>query len=44
MKIVLFLITIIYVTNTNSIDEMMLYDGEKYLERLLITKTIMKRV
>ena len=35
MKIVYFLITIIYVTNINSIDEMMLYDGEQYLERLL---------
>ena len=35
MKVVYFLITIIYVTNTNSIDGMMLYDGEQHLERLL---------
>ena len=33
MKIVYFLITIIYVTNTNSIDGMMLYDGGQHLER-----------
>ena len=33
MKIVYFLITIIYVTNL--IDGMMLYDGEQHLERLL---------
>ena len=35
MKIVYFLITIIYVTNTNSIDGMMLYDGGQHLERSL---------
>ena len=39
MKIVYFLITIIYVTNTNSIDGMMLYDGGQRLERPL-QKTI----
>ena len=35
MKIVYFLITIICVTNTNSIDGTILYDGEQHLERLL---------
>ena len=35
MRIVYFLITIIYVTNTNSIDGMVLFDGEQHLERLL---------
>ena len=39
MKIVYFLITIIYVTNTNSIDGMMLCDGGQHLERPL-QKTI----
>ena len=35
MKIIYFLITIIYVTNTNLIDGMMLFNGEQHLERLL---------
>ena len=35
MRIVYFLITIIYVTNTYSIDGMMFFDGEQNLERLL---------
>ena len=35
MKIVYFLITIIYVTNTNLIDGMMVFDEEKHLERLV---------
>ena len=35
MKIAYFLITIICVTNTNSIDGIMLYDGEQHLQRLL---------
>ena len=35
MRIVYFLITIIYVANTNSIDGMVLFDGEQHLERLL---------
>ena len=35
MKIVYYLITIIYVGNTNVMDGMMLFDGEQHLERLL---------
>ena len=35
MKIVYFLITIICVTNTDSIDGIILSDGEQHLERLL---------
>ena len=35
MRIVYFLITIIHVTNTNSINGMVLFDGEQHLEMLL---------
>ena len=35
MKIVYYLVTIIYAGNTNLIDGMMLFDGEQHLKRLL---------